>query len=135
MAAAFRVLYDLETEELMAALFVDCGVVYRKAAHVRSAGVVTAGHAADDLLPWQHVVLTLAERHVPGFQVAKRKTGRRQRSDHHEILVNMITLIHRDPRISIKEAAKAVARKRRLPEKAAGAIDQLYRRHMKKTKG
>jgi len=41
--------------------------------------------------------------------------------------------IHRNKK-SIREAAKLVARKRRLPAKDAVAIDRLYRREMDKTK-
>jgi hypothetical protein len=133
IAAAFEVLYDLETEKLLEALFADCGAPYHKAAHARSAGIAAAGHAAD-LLALRHVTLTLAKRHVPGFQVANRKTGRRQSPDHYEILRDMIKQIHRNKGLSIRAAAKAVARARRLPGTDAVAIDQLYRRHMKKVK-
>src|SRR5580704_2463325 len=126
IAAALEVLHELETEKLVAALFADCGVPYLKSGHAPSARLAAAGLATGRIGAW-HVALTLAKRHVPGFQVAERKRGRRQRSDHREILVDMHREVHRNKK-SIREAAKYVARKRRLPARAAVAIDQLYRR-------
>jgi hypothetical protein len=130
VAAALQLLYDLETENLLAALFADCGAPYHKSAHAPRGGLVAASLDASQVSAWQHVALTLAKRHVKGFQVAKRKRGRPRRSDHFEIIADMSRELRANKK-SIREAAKSVATRRRFPQSAADAIDQLYRRQMK----
>jgi|SRR5580704_4533629 hypothetical protein len=116
--AAFRIIYEIHTEDLVRALFADC-----------KAGPRATGLGAAAPFGWRQVTMTLAERHVPGFQhTTGKRRGRPKRTDDAKIWVAMAKRL--DKGQTIRQAAKYVAKERNRDESPA-AIERSYRRFIK----
>jgi hypothetical protein len=111
LEAQAKAAYDKNRQDLMAALFEDCGA------------------AAGELAGWVTVALTLASRHVPGFMMRPlvAKTGRPAKGTTDDAAVFLQVEAQRAKGHSVRAAAAHVARARRQGESAA-AIDSQYRR-------
>jgi hypothetical protein len=128
--AAFDIIYSAATEALIDALFADCGA--RRDGPLNSElrrGLAAAAAPSN----WQKVAITLAERHVPGFQhqVGKRR-GRPPLFDEQKIVLRMMELTGQPTgqrKLSILSAARIVARERG-KESETASIDRRFRRFL-----
>jgi hypothetical protein len=110
-------MYEAQEETYIDALFLDCDV------------------PRDDHHGWRHVAMTLAKRHVKGFQSAiTKRMGRapkRPPDEEFALLEEMQALIWAGQ--SIRNAARLVASKHR-GKLTAGGLDSTYRRFVRQGK-
>jgi hypothetical protein len=100
---ALRIVYD----RLIRELFADCGAGQFNPNLEKGLGSAHAG--------WRKVALTLAERHVKGFQHAgNAKKGRPKRADEHEIWAAITPRLANGQ--SLRQAAGLVAKERQKDE-------------------
>ena len=121
---ALRIAGNAQTGALIRELFADCD------AGSYNANLGGGLGAAQSQLGWRRVAMTLAERHVPGFQYG-RNTGRPKKTfgaDDAKLIIEMSKALREQRHRSIKAAAASVAKKL---GKKPGGVDRRYRRLMK----
>jgi hypothetical protein len=120
---ALRIVYDMDTHALIRELFADCGAGHFNPDWEKGLGIGLEGAA------WRQVALTLAERHVKGFQYAvNAQKGRPKRTDEHEIWAAITPRLANGQ--SLRQAADLVAKERQKDE-SFHVIESAYRRFVK----
>jgi hypothetical protein len=118
---ALRIVYDMDRQALIRELFADCGAGQFNPNLEKGLGSAHAG--------WRKVALTLAERHVKGFQHAgNAQKGRPKRADEIEIWAAITPRLTNGQ--SLRQAADLVAKERQKGE-SFHAIESTYRRFVK----
>jgi hypothetical protein len=118
---ALRIVHDITRQALIRELFADCGAGQFNPFMEKGLGSAHAG--------WRKVALTLAERHVKGFQHAgNARKGRPEREDEREIWA-AITLRLADGQ-HLRQAARLVAKERQKGE-SFDVIESAYRRFVR----
>jgi hypothetical protein len=118
-----RIVYDMDTEALIRELFADCGAGSFNPDSEKGLAIGLAGAA------WRQVALTLAERHVKGFQHASNvRKGRPKRADEYEIWAAMTRRFANGQ--GFRQAADYVAKERQKGE-TLHAIGSAYSRFVK----
>ena len=96
----YQILHDLQTKALVDELLEDCSARPRP----MYSGL---GAARAPSRPWEYIAMTLAERHVPGFQVRTgRKRGRPKKDDR---AIYLAMRPHLEKRRRVSAAAKSVS--------------------------
>jgi hypothetical protein len=119
--SAFRIIYERHTEALIHALFADCGAGQFNPNLEKGLGSAHTG--------WRKVAMTLAERHIEGFQHASNaRKGRPKRTDDGKIWAAVTQRLANGERL--RHAARYVAKERQKGE-MLDAIESAYRRYVK----
>ena len=119
--AAFRIIYEAHTVALIHELFADCNAGRFNAKLEKG---LAAGQTG-----WRKVAMTLAERHVAGFEPKQSRDGRPARTDEADIWVAVTQRMAKGQ--SLRQAARGVLKDRGQKDSVA-AIESAFRRYVKR---